>query len=184
MRFAGDEVEAPILLLHALHFPATGFFMGDDMLDGDALDLRVRDHRSDLRRSTIRVGQHPDPTNVMDVANHAFPFLLQLGPASLQSAIQFVNPVLRLFQVRGERLGSVSSLLLFVQVGHTHALPMNQFAQADFKMLGNGLGLASALRGHFCQQRVKSSVNQETLDCVPVGQTIAGRRGRALGSEG
>src|SRR5256885_3672947 len=38
-----------IVLFHALNFPATGFFMGDDVLNGDALNLGVRNHGGELR---------------------------------------------------------------------------------------------------------------------------------------
>lgn len=66
VRLAGDEVEAAVVLLDALHLPAAGLLVGDHRSDREPLGGVVPDHRCDLRRLAFRMGQRPGPADVQE----------------------------------------------------------------------------------------------------------------------
>ena len=69
MRAARNQIEAPVVAFHTFHYPALSFLMGNDGLNSNALNFWIANHRCNSRRTTLRVWQHPSPTNVLNVTH-------------------------------------------------------------------------------------------------------------------
>ena len=78
------------------------------------------------------------------------PFLLNLLPPALQAAVQFVEPVFSLLDVRRDHGIGIAALALLYQLRKPQVLPMDQFVQADLHVTGDDPGFFLTLGGYFC----------------------------------
>ena len=67
---------------YALNDPAAGLLVANSLGDRDAFDLRVRDHRRELRTASLGVRQKFRAANVGDVRDGAMSFQFQFALAS------------------------------------------------------------------------------------------------------
>ncbi len=93
MGTARDQVKTAVVLLDALNDTPLCFLVGDDGLDGDALDLGVVHHWGNGRRRRVRVRQYPSAAKVLYVAYRTLPLLRKFVPARLQPVIEIAQLV-------------------------------------------------------------------------------------------
>ena len=78
----GDEIKPFVFAFDTLDSTPLRFFVGDDGIDGRALNVVVTHHRGQVEFVPLRIGQNPGPSQVADVADGVVAFLLQFGTPS------------------------------------------------------------------------------------------------------
>ncbi len=59
MRTPGNEIESPVVFLDAFDLPASGVFVRDYGINGNAFDFIVSNQVGNIRCCSFRMGQNP-----------------------------------------------------------------------------------------------------------------------------
>ena len=102
MRLARYQVETSVLRLHALRYPSLRLLKVDGCLYGDPFDLFVPYDGAKLFCSALGVREHPGRADVLDIANGALAFPLQLRQSPFKPGVQLVQPFLALLHASGK----------------------------------------------------------------------------------
>src|SRR5690606_6795051 len=88
VRPARDEIIPFVLLLNRLHDAAAGLLVPGSFRYRPALNLLVADHRSEIRRIPVWVGEHPCTAHVRDISHRAMTFESELLEPPLKPRVQ------------------------------------------------------------------------------------------------
>ena len=124
-----DQIEPPVLGLHALHQPAPRFLVGDDVTDGDLLDFGILDHRCKGWAGPFRVGENPGTPQVGDLRDGAMPLFLQFPESPFKPLVEAIQMGLSLRDQPVESLDGVPLDLTVEEVSKLTLLAVDERVQ-------------------------------------------------------
>src|ERR1043165_8648679 len=117
MRLARDGGKSPTFAFYTLDLPAQCLFVLDHRLHCYSLNLFITDHWRNVRKIPIWMRQYPGAANKTYISDRALTLLSEFLSSLVKPTIKVIKTIQSLFEICGHGRGSVSSLLLFNQLG-------------------------------------------------------------------